>query len=403
MPGFKKNVVIGIPVYKINLSKNEEISLRQVERILSKYEKVFIAPESLGSIYAEKYKYLSVKTFPDKYFDDIAGYNKLLLSEDFYQCFIEYKYLLIYQLDAFVFKDELSDFCAMDYDYIGAPWTYATKPPDCKSYVGNGGLSLRNVKNTISLLKKTKEINELWDRNEDVFFALCGADDIHGFKVAPTYIAKKFSLEENFQSHYKKEKLPFGCHGWFKFDDKVITEILYQYGYIKYNEKYETCYNIRKNRESKIIEYLYKRCLRSENDKKWIKPILKEMFHKTAKFAIFGAANDGYNCYQFLKNENINVECFFDNSLLKQGALVDGILIRGVELNWIINRNIIILIASRNYEESIMSQLRKIGLINRQDYMSFLDLKNLAIKKYLKNVSKDKYNLNMKILSKLIR
>lgn len=44
-----------------------------------------------------------------------------MLEADFYRRFGKYKYMLIYQLDAFVFSDKLLDFCEMGYDYIGAP------------------------------------------------------------------------------------------------------------------------------------------------------------------------------------------------------------------------------------------------------------------------------------------
>ena len=35
--------------------------------------------------------------------------------------FLEYQYMLIYQLDAFVFEDKLDYFCELGYDYIGIP------------------------------------------------------------------------------------------------------------------------------------------------------------------------------------------------------------------------------------------------------------------------------------------
>lgn len=44
-----------------------------------------------------------------------------MLSAEFYDRFAAYEYVLIYQLDAFVFADRLAEFCQMGYDYIGAP------------------------------------------------------------------------------------------------------------------------------------------------------------------------------------------------------------------------------------------------------------------------------------------
>ena len=93
-----------------------------------------------------------------------------MLSAEFYERFLNSKYLLIYQLDAYVFKDELTAWCNRGFDYVGAPWTIKKKYENpiykpvlaIKSFiyklkgkpsryawlgnkVGNGGLSLRKV------------------------------------------------------------------------------------------------------------------------------------------------------------------------------------------------------------------------------------------------------------------
>jgi len=44
-----------------------------------------------------------------------------MMSPAFYDAFKAFDYILIYQLDAFVFRDELEYFCSLGYDYIGAP------------------------------------------------------------------------------------------------------------------------------------------------------------------------------------------------------------------------------------------------------------------------------------------
>ena len=41
------SVVIVIPIYKSILSSTEEISLKQLNKVLGKYPRVFIAPKSL--------------------------------------------------------------------------------------------------------------------------------------------------------------------------------------------------------------------------------------------------------------------------------------------------------------------------------------------------------------------
>ena len=46
----------------------------------------------------------------------------MLLTADFYRRFTDYEYILIHQLDVFLFEDKLLEFCDMGYDYIGAPY-----------------------------------------------------------------------------------------------------------------------------------------------------------------------------------------------------------------------------------------------------------------------------------------
>ena len=77
-----------------------------------------------------------------------------MLSSEFYRRFSKFEYILIYQLDAFVFKDQLNYWCKKGYDYIGAPWFegfHLTKTGVNIIGVGNGGFSLRRVKTHIDL------------------------------------------------------------------------------------------------------------------------------------------------------------------------------------------------------------------------------------------------------------
>lgn len=94
-----------------------------------------------------------VRYFNEQYFDSVKSYNELMLSVDFYRSFREYQYMLIYQLDAFVFEDQLEYWCNKGYDYIGAPWIKANKKfhPTC----GNGGFSLRKIDSFIQLLESS--------------------------------------------------------------------------------------------------------------------------------------------------------------------------------------------------------------------------------------------------------
>ena len=52
---------------------------------------------------------LGLLRFSDHWFHRVSTYNKLMLSLDFYVRFSAYGYLLVYQLDAWVFSDELDN------------------------------------------------------------------------------------------------------------------------------------------------------------------------------------------------------------------------------------------------------------------------------------------------------
>lgn len=242
----KHNVEIVITIYKSVLSETEQISFKQVYKILNHYPLVVIKPKTLDlSSFAKQYPLLTFKSFDDCYFNDIRGYNKLMLSKQFYADFLHTKYILIYQLDAYVFKDELIYWCDKDYDYIGAPWL--KKPvynlplisgimkflkwnrhrkglksrQDLYNKVGNGGFSLRKVeshynaitehKDQINTYLEQKERNHFY--NEDVFWA-----SVPNFKYPGIQEAISFSFDNNPALCYKlnKKKLPFGCHGWTK-------------------------------------------------------------------------------------------------------------------------------------------------------------------------------------------
>ncbi|MDB5089551.1 MAG: hypothetical protein JWR09_3545, partial [Mucilaginibacter sp.] len=111
-------VAVIIPFYRNTILAYEEIALQQCEKILSGYPKIAIKPRSLVLPEAiKKYTFSNVINFEDKYFNNVQGYNNLMLSDVFYSTFLEYDYILIHQLDAFVFKDDLMYWCEQGYDY----------------------------------------------------------------------------------------------------------------------------------------------------------------------------------------------------------------------------------------------------------------------------------------------
>ena len=139
----KNNVVVVIPVYKNNLDVYESISLEQAHRVLGQYEIRFIAPRGWRATYGGFSDNIKVEYFEAHFFQSKHTYSRLMLSPDFYNRFIDFEYMLIYQLDAFVFSDQLTYFCDLGYDYIGAPisrWISIWRP--LKKRVGNGVAAL---------------------------------------------------------------------------------------------------------------------------------------------------------------------------------------------------------------------------------------------------------------------
>ena len=107
--------IVTIPVYKPKYSEYEKISLIQCCKILNKHLFSFICPNDLDINNYEKilkqYKInYQIERFPPEYFTSVEKYSELLLDSTFYRRFSHYEYILTYQLDAFVFRDELEYF-----------------------------------------------------------------------------------------------------------------------------------------------------------------------------------------------------------------------------------------------------------------------------------------------------
>ena len=248
----KSLCAIVVPVYKEVLDKYEELSFRQCLKILHKYQVFIVTHENLNlfvydTIAKEYDAQLRKVFFSDSYFCNIAGYNRLLKSKQFYMSFDSYQYILIYQLDAFVFRDELEDWCKKEYDYIGAPWIADNNGElmERKYWkVGNGGLSLRKVSYCLKVLswkgpvlkysyyKKLKYLPYIlgWKNNMRFFLkSKLNEDGILGGLLTPSYINPKLPSPkeaalfafENFPSymyHMCNNQLPFGCHAFLKFE-----------------------------------------------------------------------------------------------------------------------------------------------------------------------------------------
>jgi hypothetical protein len=250
-------VAIIIPFYQATLSGFEKMALAQCEKVLPNYPKIAIKPKHLTlPVELNNYNFIDVISFDDKYFDDIQGYNELMLSEVFYSAFLKYNYILIHQLDAFVFKNDLTYWCNQDYDYLGAPWlrkkdyphflkAFVTKSliylytrfnitkhgvPSKKQFdnkVGNGGFSLRRVSKFNSLCLSMRPQIQLYLKknehqfHEDAFWSVEVNRKKRTLNIPDYKIGLKFSFELAPERALKlnSNQLPFGCHAWDKHID----------------------------------------------------------------------------------------------------------------------------------------------------------------------------------------
>lgn len=287
----KKNCIIVIPVYKPLVSKSERqafvnniVKLKAHDITLATYSGCDLT--SYKEFALEYNVNIGIKYFAEHYFKSVDSYNSLCLSKDFYITFAEYDYMLICQLDAWVFSDELDYWCGQGYDYVGAPLYYGYNDEKFSVKfrgVGNGGFCLRRIDHCLKVLSQNRKIPYLkplavlslyknlytyhdnytqnWIKkfidvpkiilklfgitntlgyfisqhnNEDMIFGTWANDCWLGTANIPDELtAARFSLETNAQRLYNMNgcKLPFGCHAYEKWNDNGFwnDKIIYKW------------------------------------------------------------------------------------------------------------------------------------------------------------------------------
>ena len=271
------NVIILIMSHKEHLEPYEVISMKQCYKILGHYPIKFICPKGLN---VEEYLQIN----PEASFDFIPSHwqstyiNALVLKTVpfLFKRYQAYDYILFHELDAFVFKDELMEWCRKGYSFIGAPWLggwEVAEPSQSFIGVGNGGFSLRNVRDHLRAISSFSYIEkpaELWQRlksapvtrkpyllfdmtekltirnntnplfndwlnkrSEDTFWGMVVAKNFEWFNVADPLEAMQFSFEVQPQHLYALNNncLPFGCHAWWKYGLEFWRPIMNDFGY----------------------------------------------------------------------------------------------------------------------------------------------------------------------------
>jgi hypothetical protein len=227
-----QQVAVLIPVYQQTLNELEQKSLAQCQKILGKHPIIFVAPEGLNPDYFQEVPEHKVIYFDPSYFKNTSTYNQLLVSTNFYKCFEAFEYLLIYQLDAYVFEDQLLSWCNRGFDYVGSPQLTGKHFQDStykntwrKPLVLNGGFSLRKVSSFIKLLKIYHLLYTKWPANEDTLFSFYHrrAWPLRFFFKLPTWQeALGFGFENDPEKCFEinQQQLPFGCHAWEKYNPR---------------------------------------------------------------------------------------------------------------------------------------------------------------------------------------
>jgi hypothetical protein len=245
-----QRLAVVVPVYRGFLDANEATSLRSAFHWLGRHHLVMVKPEGLDTSAIEaSFPFSAVETFDPGYFRSIQGYNRLLLSSEFYRRFLASEFMLVCQLDVFVFHDDLARWVEAGYDYVGAPWVSGSELStrfhqlkmlagrllpgrrdrissyETRNKVGNGGFSLRKVATHHRLSIEMKDAIDHYLANqgthhfhEDVFWSLEPARRGFAHRTPGVVEALSFAWDVHPERLHRLSGgvLPMAAHGWYK-------------------------------------------------------------------------------------------------------------------------------------------------------------------------------------------
>lgn len=260
-----KTFCIVIPIYR-DLVISESVALEQMHKILKDKSNVFaICPDELDiSKHKEIFNEIQEIRLDKKWFVSTDTYSQLCISKWFYEMFSEYEYMLICQLDVWLTKDDILEWCGKGYDYIGAPIVVPTARwhnyrvdtngnTIVTPKVGNGGFSLRKISTFIELTDPNGEIRTRYKITDDItskviYEDLWFGDVLDGFYdlYRPYYTkAFEFAIDMNpdvIELSYGFKGLPTGIHAF----DKNIPYWRRRIPELSSDELYDFCYNSNK-------------------------------------------------------------------------------------------------------------------------------------------------------------
>lgn len=268
-----KKIAIVIPNHKSHINEEEIISLKSAKKHFIKYDKFFLIPGNLELDF--DISGFDIKKIDPTYFSTYLKYNEFLVNKKFYEIFLDYDYILIYQLDCLFFQAESELEKFIFYDFIGPPHINIRK----KRFTGtmNGGFSLRRIDSCIEALESKKFnllnfkyvqirhflsikrsirlvsfltkvfiqflLKKIFKRekvsfsklffqnfskyfNEDVFWSLFvnlfkKDFKLPGFKQASSF---GFDKDPKIMFELNSQKLPLGCHCWYKDGNRLFWD-----------------------------------------------------------------------------------------------------------------------------------------------------------------------------------
>jgi hypothetical protein len=243
-------VVTLIFTHKAEPDEYERLSFQQCFKVLGKHPIRLVCPKGMD---ISRYREMVPGVVPDfidpKWFKSLRDYNLLKVLPWLYRRYAGYEFMLSYELDAWVFRDELIHWCEQGWDYIGAPWFeafYECRPDAGVFGVGNSGFSLRRIPSirralvSMGMRKLRRVLGDIvkrresfrnsvarlraWEKFYDPFHGWIVSDDLYWcvevapklswLRIAPYEAARRFSFEANAPRLYAEngQNLPFGCH-----------------------------------------------------------------------------------------------------------------------------------------------------------------------------------------------
>lgn len=301
-----KNVALMV---ESRIFPNTEFIIRQFCRYLPEDFNMYIyATDDIYDKYLNLANKLNnnivVKILPYK-LKSLKDYNDIMLDISFWKLFDQFDRVLIFQNDTMIYKYNIADF--YQYDYIGAPWDFSR---NIAKNVGNGGLSMRNIKAMIYCLENENKveipfnIGYEYDRKfvfngkypEDVFFSYAMLQ--FQYNVADDMTASLFSIESCLYNNST-----FGSHKLSVHNNKLYQKLLLK-SIFNPNHEYVIPLKIYQTWHTKDLPPLMKRCTN----------LLKKA-NPEFEYHLY----DDNDCIEFIKN-NFNPDVLWAFNQLIPGA-----------------------------------------------------------------------------------